>query len=136
MAMKSGMERLRDEADVAALLVRPDKVGMQPSPALPRTPPPQAGEGLGERGQVLFKPDQYDVYVNWDWNEAMSVLDFYHVVPDDRLIAYSRVPLLDRLKWLDEICRFTLAVRAAPGRMAQNPSIENMQMKQPLDRDK
>lgn len=43
----------------------------------------------------------------------MQVLDFYHVIPDERLIAYSQVPLLDRLRWLDEVCRFTQAMRAA-----------------------
>ena len=44
----------------------------------------------------------------------MQQIDFHYEISDERLIAYSRVPLLDRLKWLDEIRRFTLAVRAAP----------------------
>ncbi|MDD4882334.1 MAG: hypothetical protein PHX10_12210 [Gallionellaceae bacterium] len=50
----------------------------------------------------------------------MQTLDFYHVIPDDRLIAYSRVPLIERLKWLDAVCRFTLAVRSAPARRIQD----------------
>ncbi len=54
----------------------------------------------------------------------MRILDFYHVIPDDRLLAYSRVPLLERLKWLDEVCRFTLAVRAAPTRQLQDDGHE------------
>lgn len=44
----------------------------------------------------------------------MQQLDFHYQISDERLIAYSRIPLLDRLKWLDEVRRFTLAVRAAP----------------------
>ncbi|MDP2170307.1 MAG: prepilin-type N-terminal cleavage/methylation domain-containing protein [Rhodocyclaceae bacterium] len=40
--------------------------------------------------------------------------DLHYEIPDERLIAYSRIPLLDRLKWLDEVRRFTLAARAAP----------------------
>lgn len=41
-------------------------------------------------------------------------IDFRYEISDERLLAYSRVPLLDRLKWLDELRRFTLAARAAP----------------------
>ena len=41
-------------------------------------------------------------------------IDFHYEISDERLIAYSRIPLLDRLKWLDEVRRFTLAVRSAP----------------------
>lgn len=47
--------------------------------------------------------------------------DFYYEISDERLIAYSRVSLLDRLKWLDEVRRFTLAVRAAPTVDIANP---------------
>lgn len=41
-------------------------------------------------------------------------VDFTYEISDERLIAYSRMPLLDRLRWLDEIRRFTLLVRQAP----------------------
>lgn len=44
----------------------------------------------------------------------MERLDFRYEISDERLLAYSRVPLLDRLKWLDELRQFTLLVRAAP----------------------
>jgi hypothetical protein len=46
----------------------------------------------------------------------MGKVDFRYYVSDERLLAYSRIPLLDRLKWLDEIARFTRMVRAAPDR--------------------
>ena len=40
-------------------------------------------------------------------------LEFSYTISDERLIAYSKVPLLERLKWLDEIRQFTLLARAA-----------------------
>jgi hypothetical protein len=44
----------------------------------------------------------------------MAKIDFDYEIADERLLAYSHIPLLDRLKWLDEARRFTLLVRAAP----------------------
>jgi hypothetical protein len=44
----------------------------------------------------------------------MGKVDYRYYVSDEKLIAYSKVPLLDRLKWLDEIVRFTLMMREAP----------------------
>ena len=44
----------------------------------------------------------------------MTKIDYLYFISDERLIAYSKVPLLDRLKWLDEIVRFTLMMREAP----------------------
>jgi hypothetical protein len=41
-------------------------------------------------------------------------VDFSYELSDERLIAYSALPLLDRLRWLDDIRRFTLMVRQAP----------------------
>jgi hypothetical protein len=43
-------------------------------------------------------------------------VDFSYQIPDERLIAYSEMPLLDRLRWLDEVRRFTLMARQAPTR--------------------
>ncbi len=37
-----------------------------------------------------------------------------HVISDERLQAYARVPLIERLRWLDELVRFTQMWRAAP----------------------
>jgi hypothetical protein len=52
----------------------------------------------------------------------MGKVDFRYYVSDERLIAYSKVPLLDRLKWLDEIVRFTLMMREAPTTTAATAS--------------
>lgn len=41
-------------------------------------------------------------------------VDFSYEISDERLLAYSQVPLLDRLRWLDEVRRFTMMVRQAP----------------------
>lgn len=41
-------------------------------------------------------------------------VDFAYTISDERLRAYARVPLIDRLRWLDELCRFTLMWREAP----------------------
>ncbi len=45
---------------------------------------------------------------------AGEPVDFSYEISDERLLAYSALPILDRLRWLDEILQFTLAVRAAP----------------------
>lgn len=60
----------------------------------------------------------------------MSKLDFTHFIPDDQLVEYSRIPLLERLKWLDEICRFTLAMRDAPGGPIKTAAVNGVQMEQ------
>ena len=44
----------------------------------------------------------------------MDPIDFHYEISDERLLAYSALPLIDRLRWLDEIRRFTLLLRAAP----------------------
>lgn len=44
----------------------------------------------------------------------MEYPDFAYEISDERLIAYSRIPVLDRLRWLDEVRRFTWMVRNAP----------------------
>ncbi len=43
-----------------------------------------------------------------------AAADFAYEISDERLLAYSALPIIDRLRWLDEIRQFTLAVRAAP----------------------
>lgn len=40
--------------------------------------------------------------------------DIRYVISDERLLAYARVPLIDRLRWLDELVRFTQMWRTAP----------------------
>ena len=44
----------------------------------------------------------------------MQRIDFSYEISDARLASYSRVPILDRLRWLDEVRIFTLMVRQAP----------------------
>lgn len=41
-------------------------------------------------------------------------MDFSYEISDERLLAYSRLPILDRLQWLDEVRLFTLMTRQAP----------------------
>lgn len=41
-------------------------------------------------------------------------IDFSYEISDERLLAYSQLPILDRLRWLDEVRQFTLMVRQAP----------------------
>lgn len=45
---------------------------------------------------------------------TMERMDFSYEISDERLLAYSRLPIIDRLRWLDEVRRFTLMVRQAP----------------------
>ena len=52
----------------------------------------------------------------------MPRVDYAYTISDQRLIAYSRLPLLDRLRWLDELRRFTLLVRAAPTVQRETPA--------------
>lgn len=51
--------------------------------------------------------------------------DFAYEISDERLIAYGRIPLLDRLRWLDEVRRFTLMVRNAPTSAQEDVVIED-----------
>jgi hypothetical protein len=44
----------------------------------------------------------------------MERMDYSYEISDERLLAYSQLPILDRLRWLDEVRRFTLMVRLAP----------------------
>jgi hypothetical protein len=44
----------------------------------------------------------------------MERVDFSYEISDERLLAYSELPILDRLRWLDEVRQFTLMVRQAP----------------------
>ena len=40
--------------------------------------------------------------------------DFSYHISDERLLAWAKVPVLEKLQMLDDLRRFTLAVRAAP----------------------
>jgi hypothetical protein len=49
--------------------------------------------------------------------------EFSYRISDERLLAWARRPIIERLQMLDDMRRFTLAVRAAPAveTKAQNP---------------
>lgn len=44
----------------------------------------------------------------------MRTVDCRYTISDKRLRANAQVPLLDRLRWLDELARFTMLWRDAP----------------------
>ena len=44
----------------------------------------------------------------------MRTIDCHYTISDERLRAYALVPLMDRLRWLDELVQFTLLWREAP----------------------
>jgi hypothetical protein len=50
-------------------------------------------------------------------------LEFSYRISDERLLAWARRPIIERLQMLDDLRRFTLAARAAPAVdiKAQNP---------------
>ncbi|MCF8150058.1 MAG: hypothetical protein K9K30_09280 [Burkholderiaceae bacterium] len=41
-------------------------------------------------------------------------IEFDYHRTDEQLLAYSSLPVLDRLQWLDEVRQFTLMLREAP----------------------
>ncbi len=44
----------------------------------------------------------------------MSKIDYDYEVSEEQIRAYSQVPEIDRLRWLEELCAFTIMVRSAP----------------------
>ena len=44
----------------------------------------------------------------------MRTVDCSYTISEDRIRAYLEVPEIERLRWLDELVRFTLMWRAAP----------------------
>jgi hypothetical protein len=46
----------------------------------------------------------------------MEKIDFSYELTEERLRAYRRVSLYDRLRWLEDLCRFTKMMRAASAR--------------------
>ncbi|MFI4887132.1 MAG: hypothetical protein ACHP7B_00125 [Burkholderiales bacterium] len=50
----------------------------------------------------------------------MRTVDCRYTISDERLLAYAKVPLIDRLRWLEELARFTLLWRSAPDADAQD----------------
>lgn len=44
----------------------------------------------------------------------MAKVDYEYHITEERIRAYLRVPELDRLRWLEELCAFTVMAREAP----------------------
>lgn len=44
----------------------------------------------------------------------MAKIDFEYETSEERVRAYLRVPEIDRLRWLEELCAFTSMARQAP----------------------
>ncbi len=44
----------------------------------------------------------------------MAKIDYEYQTTEERVRAYLKVPEIDRLRWLEELCVFTSLVRQAP----------------------
>ena len=44
----------------------------------------------------------------------MAKIDYEYEITEERVRAYLKVPEIDRLRWLEELCTFTSMVRQAP----------------------
>jgi hypothetical protein len=44
----------------------------------------------------------------------MAKIDYEYETTEERVRAYLRVPEIDRLRWLEELCALTTMVRQAP----------------------
>lgn len=44
----------------------------------------------------------------------MAKIDYEYETTEERVRAYLKVPEIDRLRWLEELCVFTSLVRQAP----------------------
>ena len=45
---------------------------------------------------------------------SVAKIDYEYETTEERIRAYLRVPEIDRLRWLEELCAFTSMVRQAP----------------------
>lgn len=44
----------------------------------------------------------------------MAKIDYEYETTEERVRAYLRIPEIDRLRWLEELCTFTSLARQAP----------------------
>ena len=54
----------------------------------------------------------------------MRTVDCSYEISEERIRAYLAVPEIERLRWLDELVRFTMMWRAAPQAGLSHPSPE------------
>jgi hypothetical protein len=52
----------------------------------------------------------------------MRTVDCSYTISEERIRAYLEIPEIERLRWLDELVRFTLMWRAAPEAKLPDPS--------------
>jgi hypothetical protein len=66
----------------------------------------------------------------------MEKIDFAYEISEERLCAYRRLSLYDRLRWLEDVCRFTKMMRAASTRdySQANAARESMSMRYASDK--
>lgn len=55
-----------------------------------------------------------DQLVAWQKARELAKIDYEYETTEERVRAYLKVPEIERLRWLEELCTFTLMVRAAP----------------------
>ncbi len=53
----------------------------------------------------------------------MEKTDFAYEVSEERLRAYRHVSLYDRLRWLEDVCRFTKMMKTASTRDYSRPGV-------------
>ena len=44
----------------------------------------------------------------------MAKIDYEYETTEERVRAYLQIPEIDRLRWLEELCAFTVMARQAP----------------------
>ena len=52
----------------------------------------------------------------------MAKIDYEYEITEERVRAYLKVPEIDRLRWLEDLCAFTSMVRQAPTTYASGRS--------------
>ena len=54
----------------------------------------------------------------------MTKIDYEYETTEERVRAYLKVPEIERLQWLEELCIFTLMARQAPQTYAPPRTVE------------
>ena len=52
----------------------------------------------------------------------MAKIDYEYETTEERVRAYLKVPEIERLRWLEELCAFTLMARKAPTTYQPQPT--------------
>jgi hypothetical protein len=57
----------------------------------------------------------------------MEKIDFEYEVTEEQVRRFRQIPLIDRLRWVEEICIFTNLARHAPVATPSDPSLKSPQ---------